>query len=170
LLTYFRPVNYGLWRNLKDGKVDAFIIYGHNLPFHWLVMLQAKIHGDKVFVRDEATLLSKKRGYIRRALNHIFDLFDAFVKTSISISSKSFLINTGDGELKSLLRRRIRALGSDAARFLGFRNQKELPAHYALCDVFALTSSSETWGLVVNEAINAGKAIIVSDIVGCGYD
>jgi len=28
----------------------------------------------------------------------------------------------------------------------------------------------EPWGLVVNEAMNAGKAVIVSDQVGCGPD
>jgi glycosyltransferase involved in cell wall biosynthesis len=254
LLTYLRPLNYGLWHSLKTGKYDAIIIHGYNRPFHWLAILQAKILGVKVYIRDEATLLSKKRGPVKRALKRmffgilnfmvdgflaigtanaayylhngipkrrifmtpyavdnaffkrhageaakkkirlrraldlengrpvvlfvgklqdckrIFDLFDAFVKASISIKPKPYLLFIGDGELKARLLRRIRTLGNDAVRFLGFRNQKELPAFYALCDVFALTSSSETWGLVVNEAMNAGKAIIVSDHVGCGYD
>jgi glycosyltransferase involved in cell wall biosynthesis len=39
-----------------------------------------------------------------------------------------------------------------------------------LCDVFVLPSIHEPWGLVVNEAMNAGKAIVVSDQVGCQPD
>jgi glycosyltransferase involved in cell wall biosynthesis len=143
---------------------------------------------DNGFFRQHAKGADKKKIELRKALGlenerpvvlfvgklleckRIFDLFDAFVKASISIRPKPCLIYIGDGELKGRLLRRIKALGDDTVKFLGFRNQKELPAFYALCDVFALTSSSETWGLVVNEAMNAGKAIIVSDHVGCGYD
>ena len=55
-------------------------------------------------------------------------------------------------------------------RFLGFKNQTELPAYYDLCDVFVLPSVYEPWGLVVNEVMNAGRAVIVSDQVGCGPD
>ena len=54
--------------------------------------------------------------------------------------------------------------------FPGFRNQTELPALYDLCDVFVLPSVFEPWGLVVNEVMNAGKPVIVSDQVGAGAD
>ena len=53
---------------------------------------------------------------------------------------------------------------------MGFRNQSELPALYDLCDVFALPSRFEPWGLVVNEAMNAGRPVIVSDRVGAAAD
>ena len=33
-----------------------------------------------------------------------------------------------------------------------------------------MPSATEPWGLVVNEAMNAGRAMIVSDHVGCGPD
>lgn len=39
----------------------------------------------------------------------------------------------------------------------------ELPRYYDLWDVFVLPSEYEPWGLVINEAMNTGKAIIVSD-------
>lgn len=54
--------------------------------------------------------------------------------------------------------------------FLGFRNQTELPAIYAAADVLALTSESETWGLVVNESLACGTPVVVSDAVGCVPD
>jgi glycosyltransferase involved in cell wall biosynthesis len=80
------------------------------------------------------------------------------------------LVLAGDGEERASLERRARELKWDSIRFIGFRNQSELPALYDLCDVFVLPSEHEPWGLVVNEAMNAGKPVIVSDRVGAGPD
>lgn len=54
--------------------------------------------------------------------------------------------------------------------FAGFRNQEEIARLYALADCLVLPSESETWGLVVNEALAAGLPCIVSDGVGCAPD
>lgn len=53
---------------------------------------------------------------------------------------------------------------------LGFRNQTEMPAAYAAADMLALTSDSETWGLVANEALACGVPIVISDACGCASD
>ena len=55
-------------------------------------------------------------------------------------------------------------------RFCGFRNQSELPRFFDLASVFVLPSRHEPWGLIVNEVMNAGRAVIVSDDVGCHPD
>ncbi len=80
------------------------------------------------------------------------------------------LLFAGDGPLRPELERRAAEVGLGSVRFLGFRGQLELPALYDLCDVFVLPSVFEPWGLVVNEAMNAGRAVVVSDQVGCGPD
>ena len=54
--------------------------------------------------------------------------------------------------------------------FMGFKNQSFMPIVYQAADVFCLPSISETWGLSVNEAMACGKAILVSDKVGCAID
>ena len=54
--------------------------------------------------------------------------------------------------------------------FAGFKNQTELPAYYAAADLLALPSVSETWGLVVNEAMACGTPAVVSAAVGCAPD
>jgi glycosyltransferase involved in cell wall biosynthesis len=41
---------------------------------------------------------------------------------------------------------------------------------YAASDVFALLSSSEPWGVVVNEAAACGLPLVLSDQVGAAYD
>src|SRR5208283_2452823 len=76
----------------------------------------------------------------------------------------------GDGEERTNLEHRARALKWDSIRFIGFRNQSELPALYDLSDVFVLPSEHEPWGLVINEVMNAGKPVVVSDRVGAGPD
>jgi len=55
-------------------------------------------------------------------------------------------------------------------RFTGFRNQTEIPAVLAAADGLVLCSQSETWGLVVNEAMACGLPAIVSRTVGCAPD
>lgn len=80
------------------------------------------------------------------------------------------LLMVGDGELRPELEKLAAKVAPGLVRFLGFRNQTELPALYDLCDVFVLPSVFEPWGLVVNEVMNAGKPVVVSDQVGCGPD
>ena len=87
----------------------------------------------------------------------------------LSPQTMPYLLYVGDGPLRLSLEH---AAGSfrDQVRFVGFRNQTELPAFYDLCDVFVLSSSFEPWGLALNEAMNAGRAVVVSDRVGAGAD
>src|SRR6202042_140238 len=100
------------------------------------------------------------------------DLMEAYVRLSSDgvAEPAPYLVFAGDGEERASLERRARELKWDSIRFIGFRNQSELPALYDLCDVFVLPSEHEPWGLVVNEAMNGGKPVIVSDRVGAGPD
>lgn len=80
-----------------------------------------------------------------------------------------YLIFVGDGELRHELEGAAQPLGDDV-RFLGFRNQSELPSLFDLCDVFVLPSEREPWGLIVNEVMSVGRAVVASDQVGCAAD
>jgi glycosyltransferase involved in cell wall biosynthesis len=82
-----------------------------------------------------------------------------------------WLLLAGDGaqrpEIDALVRRR-RIPGVLTP---GFLNQTELPAAYGAADMLVLPSVlHETWGLVVNEAMNFGLPLVVSDKVGCARD
>lgn len=83
---------------------------------------------------------------------------------------RPYLLYVGDGELRAALEIEVAAQQLTDVKFLGFRNQSELPAYYALADIFVLPSINETWGLVINEAMNAGCAIISTDQVGSAVD
>jgi len=104
---------------------------------------------------------------------HCGDLLAAYLKIFPSMRVKPYLLIIGDGEERASLETRIKQLGAFGAsnvRLLGFRNQTELPRYFELCSVFILPSRHEPWGLVVNEAMNAARAVIVSNEVGCHPD
>lgn len=59
---------------------------------------------------------------------------------------------------------------SSLVEFKGYQEGVELAKTFNESDIFILPSSSEPWGLVVNEAINSGLAILVSNKVGCRHE
>ena len=78
------------------------------------------------------------------------------------------LVLLGDGPLKSDLCRLIFDLRLQAYVHLpGFKPYDELPIYYALANAFVHASTSEQWGLVVNEAIASGLPVVVSNRCGC---
>lgn len=81
------------------------------------------------------------------------------------------LLFAGEGELRPVLEAQVRDGKIPDVHFAGFLNQTEIGAAYACADIFVLPSLyAETWGLVVNEAMNFALPVIVSDAVGCADD
>lgn len=76
------------------------------------------------------------------------------------------VVIAGAGEMEG----ELRALAASADRpnilFPGFFNQSELPRLLGACDIFALPSENEPWGLIINEAMCAGLPILASREIG----
>jgi glycosyltransferase involved in cell wall biosynthesis len=70
----------------------------------------------------------------------------------------------GEAGLRNLAR------GNAGIRFLGHRDVDEIPRLYGISDVLVLPSIEEPWGLVVNEAMACGCAVVVSDRCGSSRD
>lgn len=104
-------------------------------------------------------------------------LLDSFIALN---QPNSHILFVGNGHLEESLKSKAALLKNHPdtcdlytrIHFMSFQNQKAMPAIYQSCDLFCLPSSGpgETWGLAVNEAMAAGKAILISDKVGCGID
>jgi glycosyltransferase involved in cell wall biosynthesis len=103
---------------------------------------------------------------------HCDDLLEAYCKLSSAAGEEPlpYLLIVGDGEARAELEARAAATGFASIRFCGFRNQSELPRFFDIANVFVLPSRHEPWGLIVNEVMNAGRAVIISDDVGCQPD
>lgn len=94
-------------------------------------------------------------------------LLDAFLTLNMP---NTHLLFVGNGILEVSLK--TNAGKNNNVHFMGFRNQSLMPAVYQSCDLFCLPSKGpgETWGLAVNEAMAAGKPVLVSDKCGCAID
>src|SRR6266496_619786 len=78
------------------------------------------------------------------------------------------LVLLGDGPLRETLNTQLSTLNlNEHVHLPGFKQYDELPVYYAFANAFVHASTTEQWGLVVNEAIASGLPIIVSDRCGC---
>ncbi len=77
----------------------------------------------------------------------------------------------GDGPLRRDLLALRDELGLTAhVAMPGFEQYDGLPSRYAAADAFIHASTTEQWGLVVNEAMAAGLPVLVSKRCGCAPD
>jgi glycosyltransferase involved in cell wall biosynthesis len=83
-------------------------------------------------------------------------------------STRIALVVVGDGEERT----RLETLADKDPRivFCGAVSQSELPRYYAIGDVLVLPASDEPWGLVVNEAMAGGLAVIAHEHCGAAVD
>jgi glycosyltransferase involved in cell wall biosynthesis len=97
----------------------------------------------------------------------------ALALCNADVRERIHLLVAGDGELRKAFENASRKVLGARVHFFGFVNQKEIGRLYAAGDLLVLPSrrgAGETWGLVVNEAMQFGLGAIVSDGVGCGPD
>jgi len=76
----------------------------------------------------------------------------------------------GDGPERSNIEEYCRNNGAENVVFIGGVSWRDVPKFLALSDVLVLPSTSEPWGLVVNEAMVCGLPVIVSNRCGCIED
>jgi glycosyltransferase involved in cell wall biosynthesis len=127
------------------------------------LLAELKLDSSRPVILFASKLQSRKR---------CEDLLEAYKNLSPEdrIEPNAYLVIVGDGEERASLERRAGESGFTGVRFCGFRNQSELPRFFDIASVFVLPSRHEPWGLVVNEVMNAGRAVIVSDEVGSQPD
>jgi glycosyltransferase involved in cell wall biosynthesis len=96
--------------------------------------------------------------------------FDALVRAVAAADDPRIaLAIAGEGTERPALERLARELGV-RLDLLGDLDADGLADAYARADVFALLSTHEPWGVVVNEAAASGLPLVLSDRVGAAYD
>ncbi|MDQ3809973.1 MAG: glycosyltransferase family 4 protein [Chloroflexota bacterium] len=76
----------------------------------------------------------------------------------------------GYGRLEAELRRRVDDRQIPGVKIVGHVAIADLPAYYAVADVFALPSREEVWGLVLNEAAASSLPLVTTQVVGAAAD
>jgi glycosyltransferase involved in cell wall biosynthesis len=173
---------------LSIGQRNREFYRQHGIPEHRLFDVPHAV--DNAFFQQRVALARTNREAFRRSLSLApgrpvilfagkllkhkgpMDLLEAYLRLSPDgrTEPRPYLLFAGNGPERDKLERRAKTTGFPSIRFLGFQNQTELPALFDLCDLFVLPSHKEPWGLVVNEVMNAGKPVIVSDVAGCAPD
>lgn len=139
---------------------------------------------DTRFLRSEASRLSGERTRLRRergwdssfVMTYVGRLapeksIEVLMRAAKEVSEAGVsvvLAIAGSGPMEDALRALAIREGV-RAEFFGFLAGDELSEFYAAGDVFVLPSESEPWGLVVNEAMEFGLPVVVSDRVGCRH-
>jgi glycosyltransferase involved in cell wall biosynthesis len=114
---------------------------------------------DKRIILTSGKYIYKKRPMDLLKAYHLLD------------DESTALVFLGDGELRIKMEDFINKNKINNVFLTGFKNQSEVGKYFAASDIFVLPSGAgETWGLVVNEAMNFGLPVVVSDMVGCAYD
>lgn len=91
-------------------------------------------------------------------LDFLIDKFNHYPDLELAI--------IGFGELED----ELKSTAKDNIHFLGAVDNEKLSIYYQDADVFILPSLSEPWGLVIEEALNNGTPVMVSEQVGCAED
>ena len=188
-------VKRGLFGGL-DALVDAYLTIGSRNEKSWRGlgvererMFRMAYAVDNLWFRAGFTEAATRRETLRASLGlepgrpvilyaakliarkAPFDLLNAFARVADRADAgRPYLLMAGDGDLRGQLEAQIASSGLKSAKLLGFQYQKQLAALYELCDLFILPSERESWGLVVNEVMNAGRAVIASDRVCAATD
>lgn len=99
-------------------------------------------------------------------------ILQGIAQLPVELRARMGVIFLGSGELETELRAQAAGLPEVAVHFAGFKNQTELMPYYLAADALVLASrqAGETWGLVVNEGLQAGLPVIVSNAVGSSED
>jgi len=137
---------------------------------------------NEFFAREAAKIRREEEkqtwGYPRRLilysgrLDHkkgVFTLLQAFVRISQELPDAGLLI-AGHGPERKDMEDFCRRANLRHAYFLGARQYHEMPSVYALADVLALPTFSDTWGMVVNEAFACGVPVVASNVAGACDD
>jgi glycosyltransferase involved in cell wall biosynthesis len=168
---------------LSVGRANRAYFRRHGVPDEKLfwsphAVERQRFHGNDSQVSKEAAAWRRELGIPEEHRVILFagkferkkrpdDLLKAFLSVDLA---QTTLLFVGSGELEATLRHM--ANGHPTVRIAPFQNQSAMPRVYAAADLVVLPSCApdETWGMVIHEAIACGKAVVVSDQVGCQSD
>jgi glycosyltransferase involved in cell wall biosynthesis len=190
LRTPFHRLIFPLTRHIYR-HADAVVVYGEHVKRY---LLSQGVDQKRIFVAAHAVDNSKYSRKVDdgevRALREKFHLgkqrvllylgrlephkgMDYLLEAFFRLRAEdTFLLFVGEGSQKEELKRRVEQLGrTNQVHFADYMTAEQTPPYYALAYALVVPSittrnAKETWGLVVNEAMNQGCPVIATDAVG----
>lgn len=164
-------LNDAYWTYYLDERVQRFLVpYAVDNEFFQqsvraAAARRAELQSELKIEPGRPVILFASKLQPRKNADHLVKAYKALLARS---SKRPYLVIVGDGEMRGQLEEQ--AAGLEDVRFCGFRNQTELPRFFDLATVFVLPSQHEPWGLIVNEAMNAARPLIITSDVGAAPD
>ena len=126
--------------------------------------------------RKRATIHRKELGlpqryylFVGRLVHEkgVFELIDAYARLDLKLREELGLVIAGDGPVRLELQQLAAGVAPGKIVFAGFIHREELGIYYGLAETLVLPTYTDTWGMVVNEAMACGLPVIVSALAGC---
>lgn len=166
------------------GQSARDYLRGHKIPEHKIFIAPNAVDNDffrsaAEQIRSEPDANRQKLGlpnryvlFVGRLVGEkgVFDLLNAYAGLDEPLRRQVGLVFAGDGSARKELERAAAAISCGPIKFAGFVHREGLPRYYALADMLVLPTYTDTWGLVVNEAMACGLPVIVSEAAGCVRD
>lgn len=95
-------------------------------------------------------------------------LLDAFRQIDTSLQVRLWI--AGEGPLGEELKKLVVDSGLSRIRFLGFLSEAEKWKVFLASDLFVFPTLGDTWGMVLNEAMEAGMPVVCSPFAGAAKD
>jgi glycosyltransferase involved in cell wall biosynthesis len=123
-------------------------------------------------VRVELRLPQRYFLFVGRLIREkgVLDLLEAYRLLSPDLQAEVGLVYVGNGSMRAELQNRARTISAGKVLFPGFAHRDELAGYYALADCLVFPTHSDTWGMVLNEAIACGLPVISSSAAGGAAD
>ena len=155
------------------GSPAASILTAPNaVDNNWFATQAENARAHAAEFREKLDLPSRFILFVGRLVPEkgIFDLLEAYAKLESGVRSEVGLVFAGDGISREKLAQQAKRITPGTVCFPGFAQREDLAGLYALAETLVLPTHSDTWGLVVNEAMACGLPIIVSNVAGCSAD
>ena len=100
----------------------------------------------------------------------IFELLQAYSRLDNEVRERIGLVYVGEGVGREFCETQAVEIGAGRIVFAGFAHREELAIYYGLAECLVFPTLSDTWGLVVNEAMACGLPVIATEVAGCTAD
>lgn len=100
----------------------------------------------------------------------VFELLSAYRRLENELRQDIGLVIVGEGPCRAEMEQIARSISPGTVVFAGFVHREDLGAYYGLAEALILPTYTDTWGMVVNEAMACGLPVIVSVVAGCSAD
>lgn len=157
---------YLLSHGIKQGKIFTALNAVDNDLFA-KEAASARANADRL--RVDLALPERYFLFVGRLVREkgIFELLSAYSSLDGVLRQQIGLVFAGDGPCRAELESQASSISPGLIKFVGFTQREQLPAYYALGEMLILPTYTDTWGLVVNEAMACGLPVIVSSLAGC---